>query len=180
MDHLIASYRNGTFEAPRDSSEWSKLIVSLYATRSVNVVPPTNFVEEMWLYCLDNLGDLGMLVGFYILMNTSYALGGLLFWFIDHYRILHKYKVQTDKYPTNSDYWKCLANLVQNYVLIIFPLIFFIYPFFAIVGGFDMVLPLPGLFSWCWQMFFLYHYGRCWSVLVSQVVTHSFPLQTYP
>lgn len=154
MDHLIASYRNGSFVAPRDSSEWSHLIHTLYASRSVNIVPPTSTVEEIWLYCLKNFGDLGMLVGFYLTMVVSYAIGGGLFWFVDHYKLLHKYKVQTDKYPTNLDYWKCLMNLVQNYVLIIFPLIFFIYPFFAIIGGFEMVLPLPGFFTWCWQMFF--------------------------
>jgi len=154
MDHIIHSIRNGTFEFPKDYAEMTKLVSKLYESRSVNTVAPTSTVEEWWLYAHQNLGDLNLIVAFYIVMNVCYALGGITFWMIDKSRILHKYKVQEDRYPTTLDYWQCLLNLVQNYVLIIFPLIFVMYPMLALVDGFQMTLPLPSIITWIWQMFF--------------------------
>lgn len=154
MDQVFASIRNGTFETPKHSDEWYSLVSSFYASRSVNKVAPTNQVEAVWLYLLENLGDFNMILAFYMLMNTLYALGGLLFWMIDQTRIFHKYKVQFERYPTKLDYISCLKNLVQNYILIITPLIFVMYPCLALIDGFEMTLPLPSFFTWTWQMFF--------------------------
>jgi len=97
-------------------------------------------------------------------MNSCYLLGGLFFWVCDKFHLLHKYKIQTEKYPTNSDYIRCIVNLVQNYVLVIAPLLYIGYPIFTQLG-FSTALPLPSLFSFCVQFLFF---------ALSEDVTHYF------
>jgi sterol desaturase/sphingolipid hydroxylase (fatty acid hydroxylase superfamily) len=86
-------------------------------------------------------------------MNLCYMLGGLLFWFCDKFKLLHKYKIQIQKYPNTTDYIQCIWNLIQNYILIIFPLLYISYPIFTKLG-FSTALPLPSFFTWSWQIFF--------------------------
>jgi len=101
-------------------------------------------------------------MAFYVFMNTCYAIGGFSFWLCDRYKWLHAYKIQYQKYPNTPDYITCLMNLFQNYVLIIFPLIYASYPLFTSLG-FTSGLPLPPLST------FILHFCFC---LVVEDITH--------
>jgi len=134
--------------------EWlMDTITQLYGSKTVHTVAPTNFVEEWWLKTVLYFGDLNLLVAFYIFMNFCYMIGALFFFVIDKFHLLHKYKIQQERYPTKVDYVKCIKNLVQNYVIVIFPLIYVIYPLAGYLK-FQIALPLPNLFTFCWQLFF--------------------------
>jgi len=127
--------------------------VKLYTSKSVHTVAPTNILEEWWLTAVQYFGDFYMLMAFYMVMNLCYILGGLLFWIIDYFHLLHSYKVQEEKYPTSVDYIKCIQNLVQNYIFVIVPVIYMAYPLFSSLA-FEMALPLPTTFSFLWQFSF--------------------------
>jgi len=133
--------------------EWKSYIDSMYETKSLHIHPPTNLLEEWWLKTVVYFGDFYLVMAFYMFMNCCYAFGGILFWICDKFRLLHKYKIQQSKYPTATDYLWCLWNLVQNYILIIFPIIYLSYPIFTILK-FSSALPLPSLFTFCWQFLF--------------------------
>lgn len=51
-------------------------------------------IESSWMTLQDNLGGFGVFLFAYFTMATTYALGGILFYFIDKYRVLDKYKIQ--------------------------------------------------------------------------------------
>jgi len=144
---------NGSFNGiPVD---WKQSILQLYASKSVHTVPPTNFLEEWWLNTVLYFGDFNMLIMFYLFMNVSYAIGGIFFWIIDQFQLLHKFKVQQDKYPNAADYAMCFRNLVQNYLFVIVPLIYCLYPIFALETiNFQMALPLPHISTFLWQFTF--------------------------
>jgi len=125
-------------------------------------IPPQNFLESLWLNLTIYLGDFYLLLCFYMFLNTCYFIGGLIFWFIDRFQLLHKYKIQNDKYPENSDYIRCALNLFQNYILIILPLVYSTFPIFRHMG-FITCLPLPDL------MTFILHFSFC---MVVEDITH--------
>eukprot|EP01114_Cavostelium_apophysatum_P003140 TRINITY_DN1289_c0_g1_i1.p1 TRINITY_DN1289_c0_g1~~TRINITY_DN1289_c0_g1_i1.p1 ORF type:complete len:297 (+),score=47.82 TRINITY_DN1289_c0_g1_i1:104-994(+) len=131
-----------------------QLVQQLYASKSVHTVPPTNIAEEWWLSFVLQFGDFNCLLVFYMFMNFCYFIGGLLFWMIDRTQLLDRFKVQRDKYATNIDYWFCIKNLVQNYIFVIVPLIYAVYPLSTAFLGLPMALPLPGLASYLCQVFF--------------------------
>jgi len=125
---------------------------SLYETQSRHLVQPTNLIEDYWSRLAISLGDFKLLLAFYFFMNTCYIVGGFSFWVIDKLHLLHKYKIQ-QKYPTSVDYVTCIMNLVQNYVLIIFPLVFIAFPLFNFLG-FTSALPLPSAFTFLFHLAF--------------------------
>jgi len=125
----------------------------IYKTHSRHLFPPETLLESLWFSTVLYLGDFYLLVSFYFAMYSLYLISGLLFWFCDRWRLLSSYKIQLQKYPTNKEYIDCFVNLLQNYLLIIFPLLFFAYPVFSFLG-FTSALPLPSLFTFSWQMAF--------------------------
>jgi len=145
------SFQNGTLHFHEQG--WRDVITQLYASRSVHTVPPSNVLEEWWLYLVQTIGDLNMLIVAYSLMNVCYLLGSLVFCAIDKLHLLDKYKIQYGKYPNAADYKKCIKNILTNYVVIIYPLIYFSYPLLNLIG-FQMALPLPDLFTFTWHMAF--------------------------
>jgi len=128
-------------------------LADMYSSKSVHSVQPTNMIEEWWINLVLYLGDFNLVVCFYFFMNCCYALGGILFWTIDKLHLLDRYKIQSERFPLTMDYVHCLANLVQNYILIIFPLLYLSYPMFTALG-FSTALPLPSLFTFLWQLMF--------------------------
>jgi len=133
--------------------EWGSFISQLYESKSEHKYPPTNFLEEWWLGVVNYFGDFHLVMAFYIFMNICYAIFGILFWVIDKFKLLDKYKVQDTKYVTDLDYWQCLMNLLQNYIVIILPLVYIAYPIFSFFE-FTTALPLPSLFVFSFQFFF--------------------------
>lgn len=133
--------------------EWKTYVASLYESKTVHTIPPQNAVEQWWIGVVQYYGDFYLVMAFYFFMNLCYLLGGIVFWICDYFHLLHKYKIQTDKYPTNQQYVQCILNLVQNYILIIFPLVYAAYPIFSFLN-FTTALPLPSWTTWTWQMLF--------------------------
>lgn len=128
-------------------------VSQLYASKSVHTVAPTNIIEEWWLYLVQYFGDFNMLLAAYMFMNVCYLLGAICFWFIDKMHLMEKYKIQHDKYATAVDYGKCIRNLVQNYILVVIPLIYVVYPLSHSVMKFEMALPLPNISTFLFQLF---------------------------
>jgi len=145
------SFKNGSLHFQQYSVR--DVISQLYASKSQHTVPPSNFIEEWWLYLVQNLGDLNMFVAFYSFMNVCYVLGGLIFYFVEKFHLLDQYKVQQQKFASREDYKNCIKNIVTNYVLIIYPLIYFTYPVLSLLN-FEMALPLPTIMTFIWQMGF--------------------------
>jgi len=128
--------------------QWKTFVKSQYEDfpDSRRDIVPSDPIEYIWNYIATNLGDFYLLVGFYLFMNTCYMIGGIFFWFCDRYKWLDRWKIQTEKYPTNQDYIRCSLNLFQNYILIILPLVYISYPLFRQLG-FSSSLPIP------WNLF---------------------------
>jgi sterol desaturase/sphingolipid hydroxylase (fatty acid hydroxylase superfamily) len=145
----VQHMRNWTWE------DWKDNIAAQYADfpDSRRDILPTNAIESMWLYLTSTLGDFYLLLGFYCFMNLCYFIGGAFFYFCDKYRWLDKYKIQTEKYSDNADYIRCSMNLIQNYIVIIFPLVYLTYPLFRHMG-FSTVLPLPSLGRFTFEFLF--------------------------
>jgi len=136
---------NGSWE------EVTSFVGSLYASKPVlNPIPPSNFLESWWLSLVSYLGDFYLLVAFYCFMNTCYLLSGIGFYLCDRFKVFDKYKIQEKKYATDLDYWTCAKNLIQNYIIIIFPLLYISYPFFTFLN-FQSALPLPSIWTFCIQ-----------------------------
>jgi len=133
-------------------NEWKSFISQMYESKSVHKFGPTNFIEEWWMGIVHYYGDFHLVMVFYIFMNIFYAIFGVIFWLIDKLKLLDKYKVQ-QKYSTDLDYWQCLLNLFQNYILIILPLVYVAYPVFTILD-FSTALPLPNLLVFLSQFLF--------------------------
>jgi len=132
--------------------DWRTWIGNLYASQSIHTQPPSTLVERYWLNIVERYGDFYLLFVFYIFMNLCYAFGGLIFWFVDRYKLLENYKIQ-EKYPNNEQYLDCIKNLLTNYVLIIVPIIVVSYPIFGFLG-FSTALPLPSAGRVIAELFF--------------------------
>jgi len=106
------------------------------------------------LYLLENVGEFGVFLFFYLSMAVLYALSGYFFYLADNYKWFAQYKIQSDKYPTAEDYSRCVKNLVTHYILFILPLGILSFPFTKYL---DMShsLPLPSL------KIFLFHILLC-------------------
>lgn len=153
MEGFLSAHNTSHYLNNIKNQDWKTVISNLYAPATPHTIAPTNVAEEMWIGLVNYFGDFYMLIAFYLFMNLSYVVGGVMFWVADKFHLLHKYKVQPEKYPTKIDYIKCLQNLITNYILIIFPLIFLLYPIFSSFS-FRMTLPLPSLFTVIWQFAF--------------------------
>jgi len=144
------SIQNGSLHLPHNVKN---LLTQLYASKSQHTVPPSNTLEEWWLYFVMNLGDLNMFVAFYTLMNICYMTGGVVCWIIEKLRLFQEYKVQGERYASKEDYKRCIKNIVVNYILIIYPLIYVSYPLLSYLN-LEMALPLPTILTFAWQMAF--------------------------
>jgi len=148
----IFSFRNGSLHF--QDHNLRDILSQLYAPKSLLNIPPSNFVEEGWINFVHYFGaSINIIVAFYTFMNFCYMVGALLFFVIDKLQLMKRYKIQQEKYPNAADYKKAMLNLFQNYILVIYPLIYFTYPLLSMLN-FQMGLPLPTLFTWVWQMFF--------------------------
>jgi len=126
--------------------QWKANIATHYEdfSDSRRDIEPANLFEDAWQTLLTYTGDLYLIVVFYCFMNTFYFLGGAFFWFCDRYQLLHNYKIQVEKYPDTTEYIRCALNLFQNYILVIFPIIFITFPLFRMLG-FKTSLPFPDI-----------------------------------
>jgi len=128
-------------------------IAHLYTGNSVHTIPPSNWLEETWVSIAKYYGDFYLVMAFYFFMNVCYLLAGIFFWICDRFQILHKYKIQEKKYANDSEYWRCIQNLVVNYILIIFPLIYVSFPVFSLLN-FSSALPLPDIYTFTGHFIF--------------------------
>jgi len=137
--------------------EWTtycfESVAKMFEPKYVNTVAPTNLIEQWWLGLVTHYTEFGLIRAFFIFMDLCYLSIALFFYMCDRFHFLKKYKVQQEKYSTNLDYMQCLWNLVQNYVIVIFPLTYIAYPLFNALE-FKSVLPLPNLVTFCWQFYF--------------------------
>ncbi len=51
-------------------------------------------IEQGWVFLLKYMGNFGVFVLAYTIMAVGYAVGGFIFYIIDKYRLLDKYKIQ--------------------------------------------------------------------------------------
>eukprot|EP01112_Ceratiomyxa_fruticulosa_P006380 TRINITY_DN1717_c0_g1_i2.p1 TRINITY_DN1717_c0_g1~~TRINITY_DN1717_c0_g1_i2.p1 ORF type:complete len:349 (+),score=56.17 TRINITY_DN1717_c0_g1_i2:129-1049(+) len=130
-------------------------IQSLYGGKSSNAsytpVPPSTFMEHSWMYLLDSLGEFGVFVFAYLLMAVLYAVGGIIFYYVDYFRLIPSFKIQNDRYATPGDYWRCIRWLIISYLLIILPLGIISFPVTRFLG-LDHALPLPPVWLGTVQM----------------------------
>eukprot|EP01119_Soliformovum_irregulare_P023624 TRINITY_DN828_c0_g1_i1.p1 TRINITY_DN828_c0_g1~~TRINITY_DN828_c0_g1_i1.p1 ORF type:complete len:287 (-),score=40.53 TRINITY_DN828_c0_g1_i1:38-898(-) len=124
-------------------------IYGLYRTE-IDHTPHNGPIEWAWKTTRNTLGELHLLVAFYMTMNLCYMIGALFFSVADRRRWWTKRKIQP-KYATTVDYKKCLQNLLQNYILIILPLCYITWPGFSVLQ-FSTLLPLPDWGTWTYQM----------------------------
>jgi len=121
-------------------------------TTSLPPPPPSNLVEVGWKYILDQFGEFGLFLCFYVIMATSYALSGYFFVLVDRYHWFKKYKIQSEKYPTREDYVRCIKNLVINYIVFILPLGCISFPFTKFLNM-SYALPLPSFKIYLFHIF---------------------------
>jgi sterol desaturase/sphingolipid hydroxylase (fatty acid hydroxylase superfamily) len=130
-------------------------IPKLYLDKSMrgHSLQPTNELERVWVSFIQFFGEFKAILVFYAFMTICYILAGCFCAVIDYSRILDKYKIQAGKYADVPGYWLCIKNILQNYVLVIIPLLLVGYPIFCWVG-FSSALPLPSLSTFSFQFFF--------------------------
>jgi len=124
----------------------------LWSDSEFNVAAPTNYVEQLWLQYVQYFGEFVSILVFYSFMTTCYIVAGLVCLGIDYFRLLDKYKIQPGKYGDLDGYWMCIKNLLQNYIVIIIPLLFVGFPVFT-WRGFTATLPLPSMTTFSLHIF---------------------------
>jgi len=109
-------------------------------------------IETSWVYLQETLGPFGVFLAAYMTMAGLYGLGGLLFYFVDKYRVLDAYKIQPGKYATDAEYIHCMKNLLFNYLIFILPIGVVTFPLTRFLGM-SSSLPLPSISTWAFHVF---------------------------
>jgi len=146
------------------SSSLYESVQHLWDDASVHSVLPTTSFERAWISYFEYFGEFYAVLVFYLFMTWCYVIAGLLCAGIDYFRLFEKYKIQPGKYVDVPGYWLCIMNLVQNYILVIIPLLFVGYPIFSFLG-FSAALPLPTTTTFSLHFFFF---------MIAEDVSHYF------
>lgn len=76
--------------------DWGSVIRELYSSKSVHTKEPTHLIEEWWISLVNYFGDFNLLFAFYMFMNLTYLVCGLIFWICDRYHLLDSFKIQAE------------------------------------------------------------------------------------
>ncbi|KYR01722.1 sterol desaturase family protein [Tieghemostelium lacteum] len=113
---------------------------------------PRNSIEYYWVWILQNCGEFGLFLIFYLAMAILYAIGGIVFYLFDKFKLFPSRKIQIKKYPSSYEIRRCINNLVINYITIILPLGIISFPFSKVLG-LTHDLPLPTIWKFLLDIF---------------------------
>jgi sterol desaturase/sphingolipid hydroxylase (fatty acid hydroxylase superfamily) len=109
-------------------------------------------LEYGWVSLFDRIGNFGLFLSAYTTMGLLYGFWSLVFYFIDKYRLLDKYKIQKGKYATDAEYIHVMKTLIWDYLVFILPIGIVTFPFTQYLHM-STSLPLPSFSTWCLHTF---------------------------
>eukprot|EP01087_Luapelamoeba_hula_P022612 TRINITY_DN8156_c0_g1_i1.p1 TRINITY_DN8156_c0_g1~~TRINITY_DN8156_c0_g1_i1.p1 ORF type:complete len:347 (+),score=38.71 TRINITY_DN8156_c0_g1_i1:24-1043(+) len=100
--------------------------------------------QAWWGWMMDTFGEYALYSYiFWVAIVLGYLVLGGVYGVIDYTNIFHRWKIQQNRPPKGSDYWRCLVRLFFNYTVIILPLSFLHPPMMTFLGVQTSVETLP-------------------------------------